>query len=619
METGEWLSHFPSEVFSLLTERLSFQDISKLIWVGSKRLTSSLLRYGAVTTLDVEIPRNRIDRPTSWPGLLHRFTSLQSLTIEGSGARCIRFEPTNLPPTLRNIEILGYDLFDSFCSRAHFNVGEILPNLQIFMSNIELKRDMADWVKTWPASLTKFGAASFDFSIPLPSSLTHVFIDYVPTSILGESFAFPPHLTHVDLCFFDSDGVSSFAPLLPSSLQTLLLRPMSVYPRFTSTIWSALPSSLTSLKIEKTSTKKAPDISCLPLLTELDLVEMTTNQIFKLPLSLKTLCMEQLKASGAECKASSFVAALPRGLTSLSISTKYNIDGKLSGPIEIPPTLVKWNASCFDFSDNIAVQSLPSTITHLWTGKIGVQVTELPKLPQLKQFYAENLPMLPSLLNHLACHSNQMKILYVETSDIFVDGFITTRGSYQSERDIIALSRFNKISSFYDSDDLNHQIYRFSNRLERVTIDSCDHVGDKLLQKVLPNSIQSLVLNEASFLTDLGIQSLSTWTNLTELKILKCFKVTSASFIHLPRHLRMLETNTSLIYDQHIADLPRSLTSIFINSATNITDACVPYLPTSTTHLRVSSNTFLTPDIAYHLPFSSTNTIVESADRKSVV
>ena len=261
------------------------------------------------------------------------------------------------------------------------------------------------------------------------------------------------------------------------------------------------------------------------------------------------------------------------------------------------------------FSDNLAIQSLPSPVTHLHAGDIALNVTVLPKLPQLKTFYAENMPIPPSILNQLACHSTQLEDLVIQTADVSMDGLTIIYGAYQSfdsKPDPRSLVRFNKLTSFYDSPEDpstdHHQIYRFSKSLKRVSINLCDYVGDPFLTRVLPNSIQQLYLGNASFLTDLGIQALSSWTNLTEFTLLMCFKVTSASFKHLPRHLKQFETNTELIYDEHIVDLPRSLTSITINSAKNLTDACAPFLPPSMIELYVKGNKLLTQAIVEHIP-----------------
>lgn len=74
-------------------------------------------------------------------------------------------------------------------------------------------------------------------------------------------------------------------------------------------------------------------------------------------------------------------------------------------------------------------------------------------------------------------------------------------------------------------------------------------------------------------------------------------------YYNLPKNLTYLNMdNATNITDVYIQFLPRTLTHLNIGSANNLTDLCIQYLPGILTHLTLLSNNNLTHACIIHLP-----------------
>jgi hypothetical protein len=446
--------------------------------------------------------------------------------------------------------------------------------------NLELKTPRTPaWVLTWPASLTELNLRGFDFSFTLPCSVTKISTDF--TYRRDTTPVFPPLLASLELKMAHNHRPKSmdFLSALPATVETLKL----VYP--SRVLFEALPRGLTFLQVVH-AFDVPRDLSKLPpRLTHLSLEDLVVSQVHKLPKSLTYLETINLLPDDEEEEYSpaEFISALPRCLASFVLFPCYDNIQSLRGPIDFPPALTSWDASLWSFLDEASLLSLPSaTLSTLKVYNIGPEVQNFPCWPQLVNLEAVLIPLLPKFVSHLALHSTLLATLS---------------------------------ASQYDGHETRYQtpssIARFSDTLENLDLGG--EIGHMLLQGVLPSSISLLSLPSNFSLTDAVLKAVSHCAYLTSLSIPSSPKVSSNAFKLLPRHLKHINAARSeMIYDRHIADLPRSLTDMDFTSAVHLTNECGPFFPPSTTRLGVGLNNRITKDILRLLPLSCTKITIET-------
>jgi hypothetical protein len=599
MEARKLISDLVPDVLSNVTELLHFTEIYCLLLIGNVRFTSLLLQNGSVGKLNVEMQgKNWNPRPCR-SLLFNRFRFLRSLTLPSQIMDSYEFEPTRLPHSLTE---LNMEVPELFCRISAFNVGEVLPNLQKWQLPIVLRSSMEDWISSWPSSLVWLASIEFDFMIDLPPSLTFLRVRYQQPRDSFGVVKIPPSLIEMELSIDLNRENLMFLSYLPQTLRILKMEhSYEDYGDNETTIMSLLPRNLTHLKIRASLPKN--DISGIPPhLTRLSLREIDVDQISMLPLSLKRFRLDVLWADRADFSLNDFLGSFPPELTRLKIRSSESGED-LAGQIRIPSKLEIWRCG-FNFVDEAALLSLPTTLKSFTSGNIDPFIRIFPIWPHLIQLRVYNTPFLPEIANHLACHSPLLETIEIDHGVVAIEGF-NSCGSYRSHTDPNALSRFEKISQFFDPALTTGPIYRFSERLRQFYISDCDYLADKFISEMLPRSIQTLEISNSFFLSNLGIRSLSHWLNLDSLCLQNSHRVTSECFKHLPRNLRTLNlAQSEHIWDQDFGDLPRSLTHIVLDSATDLTDACAPFLPGSTVSFFARNNAKITANFLQLLPES---------------
>jgi hypothetical protein len=585
------LFDFPSEIMSCLTRMLSWGDLIRLGQTGSPLLTSCLQRFGAVSELQVKTGAILKPQSTTWPQLFNGFRSLTLLSFECHPKSLPGFDPLLLPPTLTEFAIGSSEWFYDNFFQCRFNVCKTLPNLRLFRIKIELSKSMADWVATWPPSLTTLDVSSFNFNFPLPSSLTSLDVSYA--TFENDEIHIPPNLTHLEL--YELKATRRFLSHLPATLDSLLW--WSTYSDSNiDSVYPLLPIRLSRLLILSGESFMRHLSGIPPHLTDLEVSRIEISQISHLPSTLKRL---KIGNCNGEISARDFLESLPRSLTHIEIdapSGQSMLD--LEGKTALPPGIVKFSLPWLCICDELAAQSFDlAELSYLNVSEICGSIMNLPLWPQLKVLRATKMPLLPCILQHLARHSPLLESIETYEGFALVDGFEGGEGVSSSTH--VAMARFQKISTLFhldDSMDPTFQFPRFSRHLRSICIQECEHIHDKFIIQGLASSLEFLEIPQGFFISDVGVQSLSHCINLRILNLNGSPKVTSKCFKFLPRHLENLGlSNSESIWDEDIADLPQSLSDITFNSAIHLTDACVPLLPIMTCRFYAKENRNLTP------------------------
>jgi hypothetical protein len=600
LEPPKRIFDLPPEILSDVTKRLYSEDIGSLLLIGNKHLAASLLRDGAVTCLSVAIESKKGKGLISWPQLFNHFRSLRDLSIvcHPTQAAAIGLQASDLPSSLTRVQ-LPHLRIPGFLGSSESDLGKFLPNLLTLESSMQIDASMTGWVATWPSSLTSVTFQKFDFSVPLPPSVVDLHVtEAKPASLV----VFPSALTQLSVGL-SADVHPSFLSSLPTTLQTLQLLPVSLDP--VEVIWTHLPRTLTCLSILHVLGPPSEDLAGIPpYLTELQVENFEIGKVTQLPPSLQSLNIAKLSTDSNRDKStlSDFFSFLPDCLTSLYVGATVKLDNNLIASVKMPKPLTKCIIPKINLSSEPALCSLPETLTHLIVGEIAPNMTALPKLPQLKYFEAENMPLLPDMLNHLAHHSTQLESLQIRNCEAIIYDFSTSEIFVIDELAPMAYLITKSNSAFYESSDPS-TIFRFSRSLIHVKIPNCAYIGRHFLLDVMPTSIQALSMSAAQ-LEDKDLTLLSRWTNLSVLALLNAKAITSASFCHLPRSLTRFELvapskneKIASIRDHDFPHLPRSLTEITLFPASHLTDACVTLLPPSTSNFKVIGNKNLTKNI----------------------
>jgi hypothetical protein len=558
--------------------------------IGYKPLTQSLCKPGVVTGLDIFVDPGGLFGVPTWPQLFESFRHLKHLyisTVDSEQAGLAGLNIENLPPTLTSLQIrlLGIvsDLEKQYSSESFFNVGKLFPNLTRLDLDVHLNDTNAEWVKTFPSSLSRLAVGSWVSDYPLPDSITHLSV-YNEVKIVS-TVHLPYQLRH--LRFFKELKVSSPSadlPLLiaslPSGLEALTL--ILGTTEFPNTYYSNLPREMTVLDIS--NRRSSPDINELDLPLSLTEIRMpfpgTLSQVKSLPKTLTQLILDD----APQLPLKDFFAALNPGLRVLMLkNARTNAPDVYEGGLGLPASLTKFDCHFLDL-DQAALSSLPPGLVSLSLQHIGSTI-QFPIWSSVRSLSAKYLRLMPDVLARI---TSSLVTLRIWGTRLETDGDAFMKLSSDERRE----AWMNQFSQFP---------FQFRYGFEKFDTDTCDYIGDELLAK-FPETLTYLSIPSALHVTDIGLQYLRPCFNLTTLDLCKS-RITGQAFQFLPETLWFLDASSAVeVFDEHIKHLPRSLGYIFMAGAKLLTDACGPSIPPRVITFRIDKNELITTQIITTLP-----------------
>jgi hypothetical protein len=539
----------PSDVFSYLSDYLQADDVTRLIFTGSRPITSRLLDIKGV------IHRFSLQWESSASlcriGILSQLPTLKTLILDttNNGKTSINLNGVYLTPSLTKIQLTGWCADESPFSSEPIDLASLLPNL----NSLELSLWPVDKLfKSLPSSLEQLSAPVISSLYLLPVSLTDLNIILSDHGVYNDEYFEPlTRMTNLRRLKWVQNEAYNFLPFLPSSVEHLDLS-LCFYTSDVREV-SFLPPHLTWLHCG--SWRKPLDLMDIPLL----------------PRSLLTL-----KLSHILCPWSDEIGkALPPSLTHFSSMLEIR---EPTFPLTLPTTLCELFIHASADLMDIDARYL-TNLKSLYILGVRVVVKSLEKVPKsLTHLLAPSILSydLPPALISLVVRSPSYNVNTLPTTiDPFPIGLqiISAPTQYLSPSTWSLLPR--TLQSMSISGSMDHPITitlkdaaTLPPALQELTIYGQGIKYDDQFIPLLPRTNLKYLSLDAydSSLTASCFSSLP--RSLSTLSILIRGTLVDSDFQHFPRALKSLlitaELSSPQLTLELIKDLPSKLTALYL-------------------------------------------------------
>lgn len=541
-----------------ITPYLFGEAILRLKMTGSKSLWGKLSAQGVVKSIKLGSDHITFRK---WPACLNELPSILEFGISNGSTdwfHAMRPRLNQLPSTIRKLELRTPEVNSFFVDSSGLDLFLVhhLPFLEELRVSSSWKTGRS-WIGRMPSSLTVLACSSWDGLMQFPVTITDLEIS---NTMIFDSTPLPPGLTRVKI---------RAAQLPRKRPQT---RPGTIntdVPR----LLQMLPSSITAVDVAYGLYDDHLVSSGLLERTSLS----SLSYLWHLP-SIPKIELLQNLASLTELK----TAKLP------PLSWEY-----------LPCTLTCLDIGCVDLEDVercseedsvLPLHNLPSNLKDFSIGFSGqAEICNIQIVP-CRHPSGRNFPLSLTRLAFGELLSSDMTKLLPSSITHLEGSFAPSSFKHLPSRLVHFVCNSRAVFKDSSKNDADHYIddsYHF--KLKSLQLRGPDLGSDLAKCPIIPQASDELWIS-SPLLTEDVIPLLN--PQLTVLSLTSSSFITGECFKHLPRTLTKFEFGGAEILGCDIADLPRSLVDLQLDSAVDLTDSCVPYLPKGLTSLRLPNSIF---------------------------